>query len=548
MMMKSYVFPKWAALVVVFLGQVSANAVEVGVFSESVLSAAFESGSSLFIVKVISQRKEESGKSCFYKVRIVEPIVVGDMGGFHRSDLIEIFAGSSYGDRLKANGRYALFIRQEGQRWLSWTPRDEAVEIPEKGYYWPLVAKAEEVYSRSSIRAFRELRPKGSVSMPDLPERIVTLCKQFRTARTRTARRKRAGVAREIYDSDLGSRVDRSKPESSFRIYQEPKIALYRDQIESLLGDPTLKSGWDYHWFCGEGRGSEGADNLVGVLSARFDEGQKCIRLIYELHESRKWESSRPVRRGRKPPPEDVAAVIEAFQQAISNSDWQKALSLCSEKVVKKAGQSDSLEAFFRSVVPIKELLAETDIRVHGWSGDYDEATRYSFGVRVRFPEKDDGLEWEWSAVRSRGGWLIDFKPKTLDVQMKHHRMLQDRYNRRRDQSYHELRAEKARKGLKVYLVPLMEEFVIGKPMPFRMELVNLSDETLGFGQTSYVVNDPMIVIDLNGNRVPLSRERLSLLSKVTMSLCSIILPSRASTASSSQSIMGNSRILLRLK
>ncbi|MHC4623690.1 MAG: hypothetical protein ACYS4W_07285 [Planctomycetota bacterium] len=498
MMMKSYVSVKWAALVVVFLGQASVNAVEVGVFSESVVNAAFESGSGLFIVRVISQRQGEAGKFCFYKVRIVDAIVAGDTEGCHRSDLIEIFAGSSYGDRLKADGRYALFIRQEGRCWFSWAHRDDVIEIPEKGYYWPLVAKATEVYNASSIRAFREPRREGSVSMPDLPEEIVRLCKQFRTARKR-----RAGVAREIYDSDLGSRVDMSKPESSLRIYQEPKIALYRDQIESLLGDRTLKSGWDYHWFCGEDRGSKGADNLVGVLSARFDEGQKCVRLVYELHESQKWERPRPGRSGRQPPPEDVGAVIEAFQEAISNSDWDKAVSLCSEKVSNKAKESDSLEVFFNSVVPIKGLLSETDVRVRGRGSRDNQVTRYSFDVPVRFPEKDDGLDWEWSVVKSGDSWLVDFKPKPLEIQMKHHRMMQERYNRRGDARGHELRIEKMRKGLEIYLVPLAGKFVIGKPMLFRMKLVNVSEETLGFGQTSWMVNDPMIVTGPDGKRVP---------------------------------------------
>ncbi|MHC4215583.1 MAG: hypothetical protein ACYSWP_19715, partial [Planctomycetota bacterium] len=77
-MMKSCVFVKWAALVIVLVSQVSANGGEVGVFSESVLNAAFERGSSLFIVKVISQRQDEESKCFFYKVRILDKIVYGD--------------------------------------------------------------------------------------------------------------------------------------------------------------------------------------------------------------------------------------------------------------------------------------------------------------------------------------------------------------------------------------------------------------------------------------------------------------------------------------
>ena len=493
-MMKSCVFVKWAALVIVLVCQVSGNAGEVGFFSESVLNGAFERGSSLFIVKVISQRQDEESKCFFYKVRILDKIVYGDVDGYF-GGLIEIFAGPSYGDKLKAGKRYALFIRQEGRYWFSWTHRDDVIEIPEKSYYWPLVVKVEEVYNNSSIRAFREPRREGMVSMPQLSGRIAELCKQFRARGKR-----RPGPGREIYETDLGSRVDVSKPESSIKIYLKPKIVLYRDQIEFLFGRPTLKSGWDYYWFCGEDKSSGEGDNRVGVLSARFDGSQRCVRLVYELEKSQRWNKPSRGRTGRKRPPEDVAVVLKAFQWALGMSDWEGALSLCSVKVKRKAKESDSLEVFFKSVVPIKELMSETDIRVSGRRGSDNNVSRYSFEVPVIFPEKDDGLDWGWSALKNGNGWLIDFKTKTLEIQMKHFRMLQELL---RSRGGHALRMEKQRKGLDISLVPLTEEFVIGKPMLFMIELANVSDETLSFTQNSWMVNNPMIVKGPDGEKVP---------------------------------------------
>ncbi len=493
-MMKSYVFVNCAVLIIVLVCQVLANAGEVGVFSESVLTTAFESGSGLFVVKVISQRQDEESKSFFYKVRIVDSIVAGDINGYYFSELFEIFAGPSYGDALKSGRRYALFVRQEGRYWFSWTHRDNVKEFPAKSYYWSLVAKAQEVYNRCAIRAFREPRREGMVSMPQLPGRIAVLCKQFRATEKR-----RAGFGREIYETDLGSRVDQNQARPGPANYYSPKIIMYRDQIEFLLGTPTLKIGWDYYWFCGEDKSSEGAGNRVGVLSARFDESQKCVRLFYELEKSQRWEKPSRGRRGRQSPPDDVQAVIKAFQKAIGSSDWEVALSLCSFKVNRKAKESDSLELFFKSVVPIEELLSETDVRVSGRSGSGINAVRYSFEVPVRFPEKDDGLEWEWSAVKNGGDWIIDFKVKTLEIQLKHNRMLQERFQNRGD---HVLRMEKLRKGLDISLVPLAEEFVVGKPMLFRIEIANVSDETLGFMQDSWMVNDPMIVKGPDGKKV----------------------------------------------
>ncbi|MHC4215773.1 MAG: hypothetical protein ACYSWP_20690, partial [Planctomycetota bacterium] len=419
--------------------------------------------------------------------------VYGDIDGYF-SEQIEILAGPSYGDKLKAGRRYALFIRQEGRYWFSWAHRDDVIEIPEKSYYWPLVAKVEDVYNGSSIRAFREPRRGGMVSMPQLPERVSVLCKQFRATGKR-----RAGFGKDIYESELGSRMDVSKPESSVKIYHKPKILLYRDQIEFLFGRPTFKSGWDYYWYCGEDKSFEGEDDRVGVLSARFDESQRCVRLVYELEKSQKWKKPSRGKRGRQRPPEDVAALIEGFQKAIGSSDWEDALSLCSVKVGRKARESGSLEVFFKSVVPIKELLSETDIRVRGRSSSGNEVTSYSFDVPVLFPEKDDGLDWEWSAVKSGSGWVIDFKPKTLEIQLKHQRMFQESFQSRGD---HVLRMEKMRKGFEISLVPLTEEFVIGKPMLFMIELANVSEETLMYGRTS-MVNDPMEIKGSDGKKVP---------------------------------------------
>ena len=62
---------------------------------------------------------------------------------------------------------------------------------------------------------------------------------------------------------------------------------------------------------------------------------------------------------------------------------------------------------------------------------------------------------------------------------------------------------EKSLAGFDVLLIPLSQDFVIGKPMLFRVEIKNISDETLGYMNTSFMVNDPMIVKDSNDTIVP---------------------------------------------
>jgi len=62
---------------------------------------------------------------------------------------------------------------------------------------------------------------------------------------------------------------------------------------------------------------------------------------------------------------------------------------------------------------------------------------------------------------------------------------------------------EKIRDGFKIRLIPLSNNFVIGRAMWFRLEMKNISNETLGYMHTSMMVNDPMIVKDPNGVRLP---------------------------------------------
>ena len=62
---------------------------------------------------------------------------------------------------------------------------------------------------------------------------------------------------------------------------------------------------------------------------------------------------------------------------------------------------------------------------------------------------------------------------------------------------------EKSRAGFEVSLIPLTKEFTIGSPMLFRVEMENMSNETLGYTHTSFMVNDPMLVKDSNSTIVP---------------------------------------------
>lgn len=53
----------------------------------------------------------------------------------------------------------------------------------------------------------------------------------------------------------------------------------------------------------------------------------------------------------------EAEAVMLKFQQALKESQWEKALSCCSENVKKKAKEYKSTVVFFRDVVPVEEII-----------------------------------------------------------------------------------------------------------------------------------------------------------------------------------------------
>jgi len=184
--------------------------------------------------------------------------------------------------------------------------------------------------------------------------------------------------------------------------------------------------------------------------------------------------------------------------QALKDCDWEKALSLCSEKVRKKAKEGNSAEAFFKSVVPIEQLVSISEFRVRSTHSRGGKVIRYGYDVVVWAGDKDLAYEWEWSLMRTRAGWVIDFKPHPLQVCMKHCLM---RYERKPGERY--TTREQLRNGVEVRLLAVSKEFVIGEPMLFRIELANVSNYTIEYPCTSWVANNPMVVKGPNGVDIP---------------------------------------------
>lgn len=196
--------------------------------------------------------------------------------------------------------------------------------------------------------------------------------------------------------------------------------------------------------------------------------------------------------------PDDIQLVLTQFRQALRDSQWQRALSLCTENVRSKAVPYDSPQAFFEAVVPLDQITALTDLKSRERAGFDGSWYRFSFEIPLTSPDWEYPLEWKLAAVRQDSGWTIEFPTKPLPIWLKHAVLISKTINDR-----HHIDPRQAREGFDVRLIPLSNAFVLGQPIPLRLEIENTSNETLGYTRTSYMVNDPLEVKDPNGRPVP---------------------------------------------
>jgi len=495
--MKRYCLPALLAFYFAFATGVPAESPKVGVFPESLLIDAFEKGCSLIVAEILSVHEEQPTKFYFYKVKVIRPIILGDLTKNDIQDPLELFAGASYGDALKLGSIYALFVIKECPYHSSWAYRDEVLQIDtsDSQSLDRLVRAANRAYSKTVIHKFRQgWQAVQEVELPLLPEETLSLCKQFKTDPE-----SRAEIGKKIFESDLGSRHADSRPYSSEISYLPPKVPLSREQILSLLGSPNLKSGWTYFWLCGQiGKGTGAKE--VDVLSATFDKRETAVRVLYQRQKKPKWTkfTAYSINRyvhvcGR------ADTVLYKFQRALKESDWDRALLCCSRLVRAKAKEYDSAEAFFKDFVPILQITRLSEFRVRGYSGRKREIMKlYLDGILLEVPETEWPVDWEWSLIRDDDRWLVDFKTTPVEMLIKKKLLLREL----KDEDGR-TKMGKIKQGIEFHLIALTEEFAIGQPMLFRIEMTNVSNLPIMYMRThSVMVSDPMAVVGPDGKEI----------------------------------------------
>jgi hypothetical protein len=204
------------------------------------------------------------------------------------------------------------------------------------------------------------------------------------------------------------------------------------------------------------------------------------------------------IRPGRALLPEIPNKVMIRFRKAVRDSDWENALKYCSSKIKSKAGEYDYIESFFKDVLPIDEVTALSEFQVSGRSYHYNEVYRYSCEIRLKNPNYKWPLHWNLSVLKEDTNWVVEFPTKPHHIWVKHEILKSKLANREII-----IDPEKCGEGFDIRLIPRTKEFTIGRPMLFRIEMENTSNETLRYTHTSFMVNDPLLIIDTNGIIVP---------------------------------------------
>jgi hypothetical protein len=203
-----------------------------------------------------------------------------------------------------------------------------------------------------------------------------------------------------------------------------------------------------------------------------------------------------------RPMDPDAKEVLVAFKSAVSASDWQRALSLCTQPIRDEADKYTSLAEFCRTVLPVKEITASREFRAYASksirSGDEVEDVEYRWSVSLK---NSDDVYWFGSVRKEDARWILDFTAESLsqyvDKTLAERKRRAEEYQRRRQALLPKLQK------VTLTLTPLKSSFTLGEPMPFRLEMTNRGRETLYYDDQQVAVNESMIVRDSKGGTIP---------------------------------------------
>lgn len=203
-------------------------------------------------------------------------------------------------------------------------------------------------------------------------------------------------------------------------------------------------------------------------------------------------------------PPAAIAA-LDMFRQALREADWGTAVSCCTAATRARARGYPSEAEYLRDCVPIEALLAESSYRSCGGKveliDDKQEPVRLDFFLRLPQPSGEETVSWPWSLERTAGAWLVDLPEVSVAEWTKQDIARQRRQKEEADAKWKRL--EPKLTGLRTQLIALQDEYRLGQPMPFRLELVNAGPYELSYDKQQVAVNAHMTITFEDGRTVP---------------------------------------------
>lgn len=207
-------------------------------------------------------------------------------------------------------------------------------------------------------------------------------------------------------------------------------------------------------------------------------------------------DRNNPKKRTRMELPQEANETFSEFRNAMRDCNWAGALEYCSQEIKSKAANYNSVEEFFDDVVPVEKIAELKGFKLSGSSGS-DENIRYRCEIDIKDPNYKWSSDWVLEVCRKGESWEIEFPTKPLNIWLKHGVLVSKVIN-----SELKVDIEKCRDGYEYKLTPLAEKFTIGKAMPFRIEMKNISNESLSYTKKNVTVHNPMIITGPDGEEI----------------------------------------------
>lgn len=228
--------------------------------------------------------------------------------------------------------------------------------------------------------------------------------------------------------------------------------------------------------------------------------------------------ATRPAHTPKPPPPADMIAANEAaerFVQALRESQWSKALALCSPEAEKESRQYSSPEAFMHSVVPCERLIRETKLPIYAWNPMGGSWGLGAPALKLAELAPDPSIPWpistwstvywQWHMKKTDTGWVVDF-PTTAALKNYTEKQLAELRSAREKLVAKEKELEPILRGVHTRLTIQERRIQAGRPLPLRLELVNEGPAQLLYDDSAVRYWTPMTVRNARGETIPSSR------------------------------------------